>query len=492
MATEAPGSVAAGGSDGDVAENELRRQLATLTFSHVDPSGAMEASAAVAWWNLLARLGLRLPLVVVHDLGLLLTRGRQGGAARVVRRVPVGVQPSALLERYHALLSAVAASEVVDELGVAPLPDENVAVIIARVIGDVYVRWSARAAPGVGGLVDALPAISPGFEQDRAELARLFDPSWALAFVLRLVEHERGVVARLEQIEASALKLLGLFSVDGGAAGAGTNLAELYQLVSTTGVADVVDFSLELLPSILETKRRPAAQRFSIDGYASIERRGNLDALLPSELAHDDEVFGLKAVSDELLYYAHERRQDAARRLHYVLVDGSASMRGAREVFARGLALALAKAFTLRGGDVWLRFFDSRLSERLDVGRAPRRELPRFLTYRSERGRNYARVFSDLAAELKALRRESGREIALTFVSHAECHIPLATVDALAREATLTGIFVLPSKPVELEYLGKLGRHAIVTAETLARAGEKRRRALEIVDEVAFGGKATG
>lgn len=490
MATEAPGSVAAGVGDGDVAENELRRQLATLTFSHVEPSGAMEASAAVAWWNLLARLGLRLPLVVVHDLGLLLTRGRQGGAARVVRRAPVGVQPSALLERYHALLAAVASSEVVDELGLAPLPDENVAVIIARVIGDVYLRWSGRSSQG---FVDALPAISPGFEQDRAELARRHEPSWALAFVLRLVEHERGVVARLEQIEASALKLLGLFSIDGGAAGAGAgdNLAELYQLVSTTGVADVVDFSLELLPSILETKRRPAAQRFSIDGYASIERRGNLDALLPSELAHDDEVFGLKAVSDELLYYAHERRQDAARRLHYVLVDGSASMRGAREVFARGLALALAKAFTLRGGDVWLRFFDSRLSERLDVGRAPRRELPRFLTYRSERGRNYGRVFSDLAAELKTLRRESGREIALTFVSHAECHIPLPTVDALAREATLTGIFVLPSRPIELEYLGKLGRHAIVTAETLARAGEKRRRALEIVDEVSSlsGGK---
>jgi hypothetical protein len=485
MATEGPRDAAA---ESDVAENELARQLATLTFSHVDPSGAVEAAAAVGWWNLLARLGLRLPLVVVHDLGLLLTRARQGGgASRVVRRAPVGVPPSPLLERYHALLAAVMASEVVEELGAAPLPDENVAVIIARIVGDVYLRWAARPVT-TPGLTGALPAISPGFERDRAELARRYDPQWALGFVLRLVEQERGVVARLEQIEASALKLLGLFSVD-GAASAGANLAELYQLVSATGVADVVDFSLELLPSILETKRRPAAQRFSIDGYASIERRGNLDTLLPSELAHDDEVFGLKALSDDLLYYAHERRQDAARRLHYVLVDGSASMRGAREVFARGLALALAKAFTLRGGDVWLRFFDSRLSEKLDVGRAPRRELPRFLTFRSERGRNYARVFSDLAAELKSLRRESGREIALTFVSHAECHIPLPTVEALAREASLTGIFVLPSKPVELDYLSRLGRHAIVTAETLARAGEKRRRALEIVDEVAFGGK---
>jgi uncharacterized protein with von Willebrand factor type A (vWA) domain len=258
-------------------------------------------------------------------------------------------------------------------------------------------------------------------------------------------------------------------------------------LVSTAGVADVVDFSLELLPSLLETKRRPSAQRFSIDGYASVERRGNLDALLPGELAHDDEVFGLKALSDDLLYYGHERRPDAARRLNYILVDASASMRGAREVFARGLALALAKTFSLRGGDVWVRFFDSRLHERLDVGRSARRELPRFLTFRSERGRNYARVFGDLAVEVARLRRESAREIALTFISHAECHIPLATVEALARDATLYGVFVLPSRPLDLDYLPRLHRHQVVTAETLARGADKRRRALEIVADATRG-----
>ena len=300
----------------------------------------------------------------------------------------------------------------------------------------------------------------------------------------RLVEHERGVLARLEQVEAGTLRLLGLFALDAGAAGG--NLAELYQLVGTAGVSDVVDFSLQLLPSLLETKRRPSAQRFSIDGYASVERRGNLDALLPGELAHDDEVFELKALSDDLLYYGHERRPDAVRRLNYILVDASASMRGAREVFARGLALALAKTFSLRGGDVWVRFFDSRLHERLDVGRSPRRALPRFLTFRSERGRNYARVFADLAAEVARLRRESAREIALTFITHAECHIPVATVEALARDATLYGIFVLPSGPLELDYLSRLHRHQIVTAESLARGAEKRRRALEIVEDAAL------
>ena len=61
-----------------------------------------------------------------------------------------------------------------------------------------------------------------------------------------------------------------------------------------------------------------------------------------------------------------------------MLVDASASMRGAREVFARGLALALAKKFSLRGGDVWVRFFDSRLHDaaRRRAGGAARAAAP--------------------------------------------------------------------------------------------------------------------
>jgi hypothetical protein len=469
------------GREAELAENELARQLATLGFAQVGPSGSEEASAAAAWWNLLARLGLAPPLFVVHDLGLLLTRGRQGTPREVRRAAAGGAGP--LFERYEALLAAVAASDALEELQAAPLADETVAVILASLLVDVHARWTGR--PRVV-LVGALPLVSPTMGRDRAELARAHDPAWSVAFLQRLVESGRGLLARLEQLEAGTLRLLGLFALDGAGAGAGANLAELAQLVTTPGVADVVDFSLQLLPSLLETKRRPSAQRFSIDGYASVERRGHFDALLPGELAHDDEVFGLKALTDDLLYYGHERRPDAARRLNYILVDASASMRGAREVFARGLALALAKTFSLRGGDVWVRFFDSRLHDRLDVGRAPRRELPRFLTFRSERGRNYARVFADLQAELGRLRRDSPREIALTFISHAECHIPLPIVEALARDATLYGIFVLPSKPMDLDYLPRLHRHQVVTAESLARGAEKRRRALEIVEDAAL------
>ena len=59
----------------------------------------------------------------------------------------------------------------------------------------------------------------------------------------------------------------------------------------------------------------------------------------------------------------------------------------------------------------------------------------------------------DLTPILDGMRAvKSPREIALTFISHAECHIPLPIIEALARDATLYGIFVLPSKAMDLDY----------------------------------------
>jgi hypothetical protein len=463
-----------GGSGGET--SELGRQLATLTMAEVGPTGSGEAIQAVVWWNMLARLGLMPPLVVVHDLGLLLTRARHGRAHRL-QPAPRGAMP-AVRTQYRAFLAAAAEADLIDELGTGSLRDETVAVILARVLSDIYLRWPGRPRRGA---TRGLPSASPAYGRDRAALARDIDPGWAVPFLQRLVENDRALLARLDQIDLAALRLLGLFTVDGGPG----DLVDLYQIVGSIGSADIVDFSLQLLPSLLETKRRRSVQRFAIDGYASIERRGTVDALLPSELAHDEEVFTQKMLADDLLYYGRERAPEGGRRLNLLLVDSSASMRGVRQVFARGLALALSKKLSLLGGEVILRFFDSRLHERLDVGRAARRDLPRLLSFRSERGRNYTRVFADLAVEVARLRREEGRDVALTFITHAECHIPRQTVEALARDASLYGIFVLPSRPIALDYLPLLHRHQIVTAETLARGASTRRRALEIVEDAA-------
>src|SRR5207248_109929 len=100
---------------------------------------------------------------------------------------------------------------------------------------------------------------------------------------------------------------------------------------------------------------------------------------------------------------------------------------------------------------------------------------------------NYARVFADLGVEVARLVREDGRDVAITFITHGACQIPSATVKALAAQARLYGIFVLPSGPLELDYLPLLHRSQVVTAASLARTADKRRRALEIVEDAASG-----
>ena len=183
------------GPETDLAENELRRQLATLALSHVHPAGAMEAIAAASWWNMLARLGLRVPLVVVHDFGLLLSRNREGSRREVARS-----STTPALARYRGLLAGLASSEVIQDLGTAPLRDETVAVILARLLSDVYLRWTGRPRTSVD--IHELPMSSPAYDGDRAAQARELDPAWSHPFIQRLCEHERAVLARLDQIDA--------------------------------------------------------------------------------------------------------------------------------------------------------------------------------------------------------------------------------------------------------------------------------------------------
>ena len=94
-------------------------------------------------------------------------------------------------------------------------------------------------------------------------------------------------------------------------------------------------------------------------------------------------------------------------------------------------------------------------------------------------------MFGDLAVEVGRLVRDEAREVAITFITHGNCQIPAATVKTLAAQARLFGIFVLPSGPLELDYLPYLHKSQVVTSASLGRTADKRRRALEIVEEAA-------
>jgi len=469
----------------------LARQMATMALSHVQVDTPMANVRAAAWSNSLSRMGVHLPLFVIHDIGVMLSmtrgtggytlRGREAQLARI--NVPAATKPQ--LDQYRRLLENIAASEVTERLAGLRLRDEMVAVLLSRILGDTYNRWRDRSkSAGVEPLPLDLGLVS---EIDYADHFRDFDPRSLWGFVEHLVGQSMHVYTQVELIDLDTVRLLGLFKEDSAsgseALGGAIDLVDLFAALGSPEANDVANFSLDLLPSVLETRRSTGAQTFAVDGYASIERKGNIDSLVLSELAYDREIFEQKVVDAELLYYGREKQREDERRLQYLLIDCSASMRGQRQVFARGLALALIKKLTLEGDEIWVRFFDSRLHETIKIGRSGQVPVPYLLSFRSERGRNYNKVFRQLLVEVTRIRREQKRRVVMYVITHGQCHVEPELISAMKQQAFLYGIIVLPSSEHLPEFVPLLDRQQIVGAEALTSRAERQRRALDIVGD---------
>ena len=470
----------------DRRRSHVARELATLALSCVQVDNPMARVRAAAWSNALGRLGVRLPLFVVHDLGVLLTAPR--GSGWVLRtgddlaKLGGPREARALLDAYRRLVTTIAASDIVDKLAGMRLRDELIGVVLTRLLGDTYHRWREREH----GPATALPLdLGLYADVDPLEHWKDFDarPLWSL--LGHLGDHALHILTSVELIDLDTVRLLGMFKdgAGGDALGGAIDLVDLFAALGSPEAHDVANFSLELLPSVLETRRATAVQTYAVDGYASIERKGNVDSLVLSELAYDREIFEQKIVDQELLYYGRERQREEDRRLQYVLIDSSASMRGQRQVFARGLVVALLKKLTLQGDEVWLRFFDSRLHETIKVARAGQVPVPYLLSFKSERGRNYGKVFRQLATELARAARDHRRQTVLYIVTHGQCHLPPEVVAELASHAFLYGIIINPSTDELPDFVATLQRSQVVSPEIFTSRQGRQRRALDIVSD---------
>lgn len=473
----------------ELGRSYLAQQVGTLVLSHVQVDSPMAIVRAVSWKNAMGRLGIRLPLFIVHDIGLLLTtpRGPTGWTiaqrAGQLGRIEAGPQVRALLKAYVELLENLAASDVVEKLAGWRLRDEIVAVILTRALSDTFNRWPD---PSKGSGAEDLPLdLGLYSDVDPADHWRNFDPRSTWGFLEHLTSQTLHIYTCVELIDLDTVRLLGLFREDTAhgseALGSALDLVDLFSALGSPEANDVANFSLELLPSVLETKRASGAQTFAVDGYTSVERKGNVDSLMLTELAYDQIMFEQKIVDQELLYYGHERQREDERRLQYILVDSSASMRGQRQVFARGLALTLTKKLSLQGDEIWLRFFDSRLHELIKVSRGANVPVPYLLSFRSEHGRNYGKVFRQLLIELTRVRRDQKRRVVVYIITHGQCHIAPDLVAALAQQAYLYGIIILPSSEVSLDFLPLLHRSQVVESTSLSSRAGRRDRALDIV-----------
>jgi hypothetical protein len=119
------------------------------------------------------------------------------------------------------------------------------------------------------------------------------------------------------------------------------------------------------------------------------------------------------------------------------------------------------------------------------VGRSGQVPVPYLLSFRSERGRNYGKVFQQLVLEVTRLRRDQRRRIVLYIITHGQCHIAPELVSALHQQAFLYGITIIPSSEQLPEFVPLLDRHQIVEREALSSRAGRQRRALDIVSDTA-------
>ena len=457
--------------------------LGGLALSSVRALSPMMVVRAIRWYRDLARLGLHLPFFLVHDFGLLyaapkeqLEIGPRQGQDAILSRIP---RAADLATIHRGVVGEVAQSEASARARTMRLSDDLIVVVLARVLGSLVQRVTAR--PSYSASIPMDPEMVRDMDPQLPTLFLAVPRNFELAVLDALARARLHVLTLADALDLDTLRLLGMLGPESTAAGALAHV-DLLAAISSPAANDIVNFSLELLPSILETHRNKATGTHAIHGYAGIGSKGSLDSLVLTELAWDNEEFARRMMENEILYYTREQAPDEARRLHYLLIDASASMRGDRQVFARGLAIALGKKLQLSGEEVWMRFFDSRL---YDVQRAKPNQLPAayLLGFKGERGRNPSRVFAQLATEIALLRAREQRDPVIHLITHAALHVPRQLVQEVRRQAHLFGVFILPSGgELDLDYLDLLEGHAVVDHATLEQKTARAAAASKIVD----------
>lgn len=457
--------------------------LGSLALSHVRPLSSSLALRAIRWHEGLERLGVVLPFALAHDVGLLfaapreqLAIGPRANPAAISGRLRDGAR---LLGTYGAVLVELGESEAARRAAQLKMNDDLVIVVLSRLLGTVAARTGVAPA-----YRSALPVDATLFDDLEPQLPALFLATRRDFESATLTALEAGRLFVLTMADALDLDTLRLFGMLGSEASAGALAqVDLLAALESPEANDIVNFSLEILPSVLETKTRPAAGTSASHGYSGLGTRGSIDSMVLTELAWDDLELMRRLLDNEVLYFAREQSRDEQKRIHYLLIDASASMRGDRQTFARGMAIATGKKLLLEGEDVAFRFFDSRLYE---LHRARGGQLPtaHLLAFKGERGRNPARVFAELSTDLEMARHRDPRSPVVHLFTHAALYIPREMVQAVRQHAHLAAVFILPSGgKLDLDYLDLLNAHWVVDHATLASGAARADAAKSILTE---------
>lgn len=464
----------------DLDDSAIAGPLGTMALSQVRPYSSTASLRAAKWHADLSRLGIVLPAAVVHDFGLALCcRPNQLEMGPRTSLASLDPRLAATVEAYGQLLQEVRESETARRAPELRMSDDLIVVVLARVLGDV-----ARGIAGAPAYSGTLPLDAAMFERlDSARLTALYravDRSFSQTALRTLVQERLFILTMTDALDLDTLKLFGMVGMSQGGALA---QVELLTSLETPEANDVVNFSLEILPAVLEAKKKRGGSSSAAFGYSGLGRRGSVDSMVLTELAWEDAELSRRLLDNEVLYYAREQEYEDEAREHLLLIDASASMRGERATFGRAMALATGKKLLLEGERVSARFFDSRLYEP-HAARGEDMPTAHLLSFRGERGRNPARVFAELITVLEMMPRDELPVLHL--FTHAALYIPREIVARVRQLAEIAAVFMLPSGgSLQLDYLDLLSSHWVVDHAALSQSGERAARARDILTQEA-------
>jgi hypothetical protein len=117
----------------------------------------------------------------------------------------------------------------------------------------------------------------------------------------------------------------------------------LQQLLSDPKTEGVARLTQRLVAALHITMHTEAAGDLPLGGYADISTRGDLDRLLLSELAYDDDMLTARLVNNEALYLRREEPPDSVLRQRVIVLDTTLLLWGLPRVFAVSAALAATR-----------------------------------------------------------------------------------------------------------------------------------------------------
>ena len=346
-----------------VSEFCLASHVATLPFSLSTPCDSM-----AAWMRHSTELGPSAPLNLTLDLGNVITTSADATSLARPKYLPADVRT----DHYLKVILRLAHHPTIRRISTWQLNDPCVGVITARLLdgcefSDVY------ALPTGEERLRFTRVLAERLRQaDPAKIWQETEPEKRPVFEELITEKTLSrILTNLQSLSLDELQLLRQYGP--GLAGA-PDPRELLDCFNLLGLPESIRRSLSqvlrLVPRISRKVSSSHAQTYAMGGYAGLSHKGNLDSLLPSELAYPKEIFWHRLLNHEALYYARESEREKQRELVYLVTQMGLEIQGDAEVLARGLTLAMAGLLAKRGCEVRQSFVGSVCSDGLPLDRA--------------------------------------------------------------------------------------------------------------------------